>query len=178
MGLFKRRQDNFTLIADNVIAFYMVLRDNFQKSFRREQILFAAGLMDIIMYLEQGTIAPNEIAKAVFVAKKGEISMGGRKITHARKSEDEDMSKYDPNEEELLVNFIMQLECVIMSIKRRGNPGLVLNVVSSKKDVIEKTVKEGLAQGKDHKFYAGIEQQAKEWFVEPNMSRAVSGFKI
>ena len=178
MGLFKKRQDNYTLIADNVLAFYMILRDNFSKSFRNEQLLFAAGLMDVIIYMEQGTITPNEVAKAVYLAKHGECALKGKKITHAKRYEDDDMSDYDPDEEELLVNFIMQIECVIMSVKKRGNSTAVLVMVNNKKDLIKETVEKGLKEGRDHKFYAPLEEQAKNWFTERTMNKAVSGFKI
>ena len=178
MGLFKKRQDNYTLVADNIVAFYMILRDNFSKSFRKEQLMFAAGLMDVIIYLQNGSITPNEIARAVYLAKHGEIALKGRKLVHARRSEDGDMSDYAPTEEELLVNFTLQIECLIMSVKKRGNMGTVLLVVNKKKDLIRDTILNGLKEGKDHKFYAPLEEQAKEWFTERTMNKAVSGFKI
>ena len=176
MGLFKKRQDNYTLIADNVVAFYMILRDNFSQSYNMEQLLFATGLMDTFLYLDKGKLTPNDSSRAVYYAKRGECAIKGNKLVHARENE-EDMADYNPDETELLVNFIMQLECEMMTSDRRGNPGGLINVIYSKKDVIRETVEKGLEAGKDHKFYAALEDQAKEWFFDKNMNRMVSGFR-
>jgi len=178
MPLFKKRQDNITLIADNVCAFYMILKDHFAKQYKTEQIMFAAGIMDIYIYMEKGILSPNEVARSIFHAKKGEISLKGKKIVHARKEEGEDMSAYSPDETELLVNFIMQLECEIMSAGGKAPGGATLLSINQKKDVIRDTVDKALAEGKNHKFYAPLEKQALDWFVEKNMTKVISKLVI
>jgi len=169
-----RQQDSRTCIADHVMAFYMILRDNFGKSFRREQILFAAGLMDVFVYLEKGLITPNEIARAVLLAKRGECALSGKKIAHANRSGD-DMSDYDPGEEELLLNFIMQIECEIMAVeKNNSNVKSILMFVNSRKGLLRRSVRKGLIEGTEHKFYEPLSEQAKIWFSEKNLNKVVS----
>ena len=87
------------------------------------------------------------------------------------------MSGYAPDENELLTNFIMQIECVIMT-EKRANPTTIVQVVNSKKDKIRECVDRGLAEGKNHKFYEPLEAQAKEWFLGPTMNKTILSFKL
>ncbi len=172
---FFRWKENRVFIADNVLAFYMILRDNFGDSFTREQIIFATGLMDVYVYLEKGLITPVDIARAVGLAKLGECAVHGKKIAHARTRDDEDMSGYDPDEEELLVNFIMQIECIIMAVKRKRRIA-ILKAVLSRKDIIRECARKGLQEGERHKFYAPLSEQAKNWFTMESMNKIVTAF--
>ena len=178
MPLFKKRQDNFSLIADNVAAFYMILRDNFAGKYKTEQLMFAAGIMDIYIYMEKGILSPNEVARSLFYAKKGECNIKGKKVVHARENEEDDMSAYDPDENELFLNFVMQLECEIMSRGAKGSGSATVLLVAKKKDLIRETLEKAFSEGKDHKFYAPLEKQALEWFGEKNMQTVISKLSV
>ena len=178
MRMFKlnrRQQDSSTFIADHILAFYMILRDNFGKSFCREQILFAAGLMDVFVYLEKGLLTPKEIARAVLLAKRGECALNGKKIAHVKGSVHESASGYAPDEQELLLNFIMQIECEIMAVERKTiDEKSILRFINSRKELLRESVQRGLSEGKEHKFYEPLSEQAKIWFLEENMNKVVS----
>ena len=179
MGLFKKRQDDFTLIADNVLAFYLIMRENYASAFDTDQLLFGACMMDIFAYLQNGTLTPRDAGRAVYFGKRGELSVGGKKMVHVDLPEGGDAADYAPDEKELVINVIMQLECVIMSVaKRRTDPLRILAVVDSKKDLIRETVSKGLEEGKNHKFYAALEDQVKLWMEEKTFNNMVAGFKL
>ena len=178
MPLFKKRQDNYTLIADNVVAFYMILKDHFGNQYKTEQLMFAAGIMDIYIYMEKGKLSPNDVARSIFYGKKGECNVKGKKVVHARRFEEDDLSDYNPDENELLLNFVMQLECEILVADAKLSGGAAVLTVSKKKDVIRETLEKGLAAGKEHKFYADLEKQALDWFVEKNMKTVISKLSV
>ena len=178
MGLFRKRQDEFSLIADNVLAFYMIMKDNYASAFDTDQLLFGACMMDIFAYLQNGSLTPRDAGRAVYFGHRGELSVGGKKMKHIDLPEEE-TADYSPDEEELLVNVIMQLECVIMSVaKRRTNPLRILASVDSKKELICETVSKGLEAGKNHKFYSILEEQVKNWMDEKIFNNMVAGFKL
>lgn len=179
MGLFKKRQDDFTLIADNVLAFYLIMKNNYASAFDTDQLLFGACMMDIFAYLQNGTLTPRDAGRAVYFGRRGEMSVGGKKMAHIEMPEGEDAANYSPDEKELVLNVILQLECVIMSVsKRRTNPLRILAVVDSKKDEIREVVNKGLEEGKNHKFYSMLEDQVKLWMEEKTFNNMVAGFKI
>ena len=171
-----RRKGYDTLIADNVLAFYMILRDNYGGEFRREQILYAAGLMDVFAYLDRGLITPHEVARAVVLAGRGECALRGKKVVHAKRHDDDDMSDYFPDEEELLLNFIMQIECLIIAVKRRRSRVAILKIVQGRKGLLRDCVREGLLKGEGHVFYGPLTERAKAWFSSENMNTIVKGF--
>lgn len=122
--------ENYKLIASNTISYFIRLADLYGSKYNFKQLLFLAGITDTVYYLSEGKFSEADIALAVGSSQAGLLSLGN----HHRSLSIPDLV----TQEEHLIYFIMQLECLIIQADLAYPPEFILDrVIENKHRTLE-----------------------------------------
>ncbi len=133
----RRRVNNaIVLIATNVTYIYEILRHEYRQRFPDEDtLLMTAGAIDILVYLQNGSYSIEDMRAAVVNAKAGECCLD---VVHCRRVES--IQEFMSGGSNILLNFIMQLEAMILYEDTSTRPEDILEVLVSQKNNIQKII--------------------------------------
>ena len=150
----KRPKDNFDLIAMNTTVIYFILKEKYGNQFDKEKdLITTSGVIDAIVYIKEGSIKVVQLINAMLLAKVGRCSLDLIDIKH------EDAEAFFSPDRDLFLNYILQLETLIMSVDNSTIRGKdVMHAVISKKKAIKEMIDITIERVKTNKL-AEIRQQ-------------------
>ena len=136
-GPIRNRKDNFTLITKNITLIYEILKQKHRNSFQDEEsLLVTCGTLNLITYLNEKSITSKDIDLALTLASLGECSLGLIRTSHITTK-----GFFLAESKDLLLNFIMQIECLIFYADNQTVSAKdIMNTVISKKNYIKKII--------------------------------------
>ena len=165
-------RDNFSLIAQNVALYYLTIKETpLGQRLGHDQLLFATGYLDTIVYQIDGTMNCKSIATSIAYGRIGAVSLGfytrHHRGTFERKANDE------------LVGFTMQLSAQIFDASdTKVDYRRIVDAVIDKKSVIEKVVEDVLSVGTNHPMYAEIHNRVYSWLRDSKNVGMVLSFNV
>ena len=166
----KKAGGNFAWIAQNVAAiYYAVPLTPFGKTLPEEQRLFAAGLIDAVAYLQEGSLTPQDIQDAVLWGQTGTVGLGFYNRRHREMFESED------NQE--LLGMTMQLEARFFELSDAGiDYHDIVDVVVMHKDVIAETIRKTVAEGSRCPIFREVMQNTTIAMASPGFQQLVLSY--
>ena len=128
-------KDNFELIALNIKTIHYILAEKHAKLFKNQKHIFImCGAIDGVNYLTQNEITIKQLEGSYLRAKSGICSLGSVKISH-----EEGVKTFFIGAENLLLNFILQLECLLFYVDtpQMATDRIVNAVINKKSDIAE-----------------------------------------
>ena len=132
----RNKKDNFTIITKNITLIYEILKQKYRNSFQDEKsLLITCGAIDLVAYLNEKSISNKNIELAFTLANLGECGVGLIHRSHISTTE----HFLTKSKKDLLLNFIMQIECLIFYADNKMMPADdIIHAVISKKNYIKK----------------------------------------
>jgi hypothetical protein len=160
--------DNYKYIAMNVAQIYHLLSTDYAYLFKEEKVLLkTCGVIDTILYLQEGTITIEGIDNAILIASHGKCALPLAEETHESKKDVTEAGLFFGVQQvdDLLLNFTMQLECQIFRAESSFSISdeVIIKSVISKKKVIKKTIDETI-------------KKATSGTIDPNIKVLVNAF--
>lgn len=156
--------NTFELIALNMSVIYQILRDEYSDIINdEEQLLLICGVIDLLVYLKEGSIKIDAVRSAVRSAKLGECSLDFVRFETGSSID----AILGQNPQEVFLNFILQIEALIMHV---DNPQFsaeeVIRSVLLKKDRIREIVGEADNNYKECRDYKQIKFTVEQFFSD------------
>jgi len=162
---------NYGFIAQNVAAiYYAIPLTPFGKTLSEDKRLFATGLIDAAAYLQNGTIAIEDIERCVQIAGSGILQAGFNLITHRKMFDSEDNAE--------LVDFTMQLEYIIFETEMpQMGYSAIANSIVQKKKVIVSQIRETLNEGTKSNIFHDVMIFTTGMMASPDFQSVVNSYK-
>ena len=162
---------NFGFVAQNIATLYYAIGETpFGKTLDDETRLFATGILDIIAYLNDGTLSPDSVVDSISYGKIGQVSLDFYSIQHRR--------MFDVEDNGVLIGFAMQLEAFIFEA---SNTGIgyrdIVDQVVSHKSVIANMISKTLAEGKRSPLYPSVMGNVSIWLSDPNIIGLINSYQ-
>nr|MBP9549796.1 hypothetical protein [Chitinophagales bacterium] len=154
MGIFdflrKMNEGTYGLVARNITYNYFVLNKRYKNEFKNiHELLFMCGFLNASKYFALRQMKGADISNSIILAVDGYCGSDPYLIKHS--------AVLEPNQEkEILLNFIMQMEVLYFIIDSKVPLNHIVDIVISKKRVIEKNIDERLL---DFKYSRNINLQ-------------------
>jgi len=147
--------DNFEYIAMNITYIYNLLKNKFADRFSDEDsLLLASGIIDTLVYIQEGSISIEDIKNGLVAAKIGKCRIGHILVSH-----EEDVKTFFTGPKDTLLNFTMQIECMIFAVDEQSmSEKRIISTVITKKDDISKIIKNTQSAADSGKYPQGLEQ--------------------
>jgi len=160
--------DNYRFIAINVAQIYYVLKTEYSHLFQEEKaLLTTCGAIDTIVYIQEGSFTIEGIKNAVFIASIGKCALPFAEVTHERQKDITEAGLFFGvhKVENLLLNFTLQLECLIFHYEPtvKASDDVIIRSVLAKKKEIKNTI--------DKTLY-----NAGRGVIDPNIANIVNAF--
>ena len=159
-NVFKKQkpQDNFDFIAINIVAIYEVLQKNYKECFsKKDDLLTTSGIIDCLVYINEGSIFVDDLQQAIIVAKQGVCHVAFTSIPH-----EDEVQTMLMESKNLFLNFIMQIEAMIFYADNKsfGGKEIIRAVINKKKDIEEmiNITKNKIENGEFKQIYQNAEQ--------------------
>lgn len=166
---------NFGLIAQYVTAIYCALKETaFGKGLERPRLLYATALIDAQVYLESGDIDASEIRLGAMSSCIYEFGVGFYNKKVYGFFGDFNLSE----SEKSLVTLVMQLEAMIFCAENTTfGYRQIVDVVYSKKSLIEKIVIDGLKSPRSLPVYQDAKHKVQSNLLNKDFVRDVNSFE-
>ena len=163
---------NYAWIAQNMAAiYYAIPLTPFGKTLSEEQRLFAAGLIDAVAYLQEGSLTPQDIQDAVLWGMTGNVGLGFYTVSHRNGIE------FEENKD--LVGLTMQLEARFFELSdAKIDYHDIVDVVIMKKDIISKAIERTLAEGTSCSIFPEVMRNTTVALTSPGFQQLVLSYKI
>ncbi len=161
---------NFGFVAQNIAAiYYAIPLTPFGKTLSEDQRLFATGLIDASIYINNGSITSEDIEDCVLMGKTGNVCIGLYRVQHRE--------MFDLEDNATLVGFAMQLEAFIFCADMpKMDYRDIVNAVVQKKGIIASTISKTLQEGTKSSIFPAVMQNTTIMMASPDFQNVVSSY--
>ncbi|MDP8246521.1 MAG: hypothetical protein P9M00_00115 [Candidatus Tritonobacter lacicola] len=149
----KQPADNFEYIAMNLAFIFHLLKKNHGNRVSSESdLLLISGVIDMIKYLQEGSITVEDIRNGLMASKQDRCRLGPTTIQHENGTRSMFVGVEDP-----LLNFTIQIEAMIFAVDKPGmDAKRIINAVLSKKADIQRTLQDTAVAAQSGPFPPGV----------------------
>jgi len=159
--------DNFEYIAMNLAFIFHLLKKNHSNRVSSEaDLLLATGVIDMIVYLQDGSISVEDIRNGLMVSKQGICRLRPTTVQHENGTQ-----AMFVGVEDSLLNFTIQVEAMIFAVDEPSmGSKRIINAVLNKKADIQRMLQDTVEAVQSEHFPPGLPKLVDDFITADEFS--------